>query len=246
MGLSDYLETPANLHAREELFNYRLLFDVKLAAAHHGYHLLTYYSDVDHDGFDIIFDDHHTVRKVQLKTVSSTKTTSSWEIHRSILRPERQNWERLGFYHPGVMHETDVGVEGGVILVEFDATDAQLPVAYYFTDIYVITAIALGHLDRLTTSIEAANNLRTDLPNGRLTDKIGVAKGLFVRAEGPSNLLSLLSMCSPHRVNWQNRVVLSGQNSKWGPKPEMLPDMLAERIAEIPDALKQACGRNNP
>ncbi len=64
MSLEDYLNTNANLHAREELLNYRLLFDVKLAAAKIGYHLLTYYSDVDHDGFDVIFDDRHTVRKV--------------------------------------------------------------------------------------------------------------------------------------------------------------------------------------
>src|SRR5210317_2265514 len=118
MALEDFLNEKPNLHAREELLNYRLLFDLKLAAMHVGYHLLTYYSDVDHDGFDLIFDDRHTVRKIQLKTASKVSTTPNWKIHRSIIRPTRDNWERLGFAHQGFIHETEAGVEGGFVLME--------------------------------------------------------------------------------------------------------------------------------
>lgn len=246
MSLADYLDHDANLHAREELLNYRLLFDIKLAAAKYEYHLLTYYSDVDHDGFDIIFDDRHTVRKVQLKTVASTASTKSWDIHRSILRPERSNWERLGFFHRGPAHETDCGVEGGVILMRYDANKPDLPVTYHYTDIYVITAIALQHVPRHHTVYTAAANLRSELPNGGLTDKIGVSEGLFIQVTTPSNLLAMLSMQAPDQINWQNQVILSGQEAVWGPKPEMIPQVLAQQIAEIPASIQKACGHANP
>ena len=246
MTLAQYMDLDANFHAREELLNYRLLFDMKLAAANHDYHLQTYYSDVDHDGFDIIFDDRHTVRKVQLKTVSHSATTKSWEIHRSVLRPTRDNWERLGFFHKGPAHETECGVEGGVILMRFDGSNPALPVAYEYTDIYVITAIALKHLPRHHSVYTAAKNLRGNLKDEALTDKIGVSEGLFVKVGSASNLLSLLSLQSPARINWQNRVVVSGQETEWGPKGQLLPSVLAQQIAEIPGAIQQASGHSHP
>lgn len=247
MSLSNYLGKAANSHAREELFNYRLLFDVKMAAAQHNYHLQTYYSDVDHDGFDIIFDDHHTIRKVQLKTIMVRSKTSSWAIHRSILRPEHNNWEPLGFFHNGMAYKTECGVEGGVILMEIDAEKPDLLVTYYYTDIYVITAIALGHLNRNSKTVVAAKTLRTDLPSGKLTDKIDVAKNLFIKAAAPTNLLALLSLQSPSRTNWQNRVVLSGQRDHhWGTRPELLATELNQQISEIPDKIEEACGHNDP
>jgi hypothetical protein len=237
------MKNAANLHAREELLNYKLLFDIKLAAARHDYHLLTYFCDVDHDGFDIIFDDHYTVRKVQLKTVETNATTQSWPIHRSILRPIRENWERLGFFHKGMAYLTDCGVEGGVILMEFDANKPECPVSYFYTDIYIITAIALGKLNRIGTTVSTANGLRDDLPNGKLAEKIGVAKGLFVPAATASNLLALLSLQCPERINWQTRVLIAGQEEKnWVPKTELLPSVAAKHIADIPNAIKQACG----
>lgn len=246
MSLAEYICLDANSHAREELLNYRLLFDMKLAAASHGYHLLTYHSSVDHDGFDIIFDDHHTVRKVQIKTVSHDVTTQSWQIHRSILRPNRNNWDHLGLYHTGAADDTDCGVEGGVILMEFDPTHPDLPVTYFYTDIYVISAIALGHLQRSKKTITAAENLRTQLPNRKLTDKISVVKKLFIKAAAPSNLLALLSLHSSDRINWQNRVILSGQRDVWGPKPDMCESILTKQIADISEKIQQACGHKQP
>lgn len=37
--------------------NHKLLFDLKVDAGECGYHLQNYYSDVHHDGFDLILDD---------------------------------------------------------------------------------------------------------------------------------------------------------------------------------------------
>lgn len=133
-----------------------------------------------------------------------------------------------------------------MILMEFDPDQPDLPVTYWYTDIYVITAIALEKLTRGGPTVTAANSLRDDLPNRELTEKISVAKGLFVKVAAPSNLLPMLSLQSPERINWQNRVILAGQELKWGPRPEMLPDVLAKRISEIPETIKQACGHDAP
>ena len=46
MNLSEFLNVAGSLHAREELFNHRLLFDLKSACAENGTYLRTYYSDV--------------------------------------------------------------------------------------------------------------------------------------------------------------------------------------------------------
>jgi hypothetical protein len=100
----------------------------------------------------------HTVQKVQPKPVASTSSTPNWQIHHSILRPMKGNSERLSFVHQEMIDATDVGVEGDVILMEYDATKAELPVTY------VITAIALGHLKRDIPSVQAATALRTELP----------------------------------------------------------------------------------
>ena len=90
MPLADSLRSQ-NTHAIEELFNYRLLYDLKLAAFAHGYHLLTYYTDVDHDGFDVILDDRDYLRKIQLKTVAkdSSHTELGYSPEHHTARPKQ-------------------------------------------------------------------------------------------------------------------------------------------------------------
>lgn len=246
MTLIKYLKSATNRHAVEELLNYRLLFDMKLAAARNDYHLLTYYSDVDHDGFDVIFDDRIMVRKVQLKTFAKASRTSQWQIHRAVLRPTHDTWLALGFFHPGLIRHTDVGVEGGVVLIEYDPNNNDLPVTYYYTDIYAITAIALSHWTRKSRTIAAAKLLRESLPNQKGTDKIGIAKGLFIKLASASHLLAILGLECDERKNWQDKVILSGQRDHWGPKPDMLPSVVEKHISEISDTLEHVSGLKRP
>jgi hypothetical protein len=63
-----FLLTPANTHFREAILMHRLFLDVKLTAARNGYYLSTYFDDVDHDGFDVIFDDKDYLKKTQVKS----------------------------------------------------------------------------------------------------------------------------------------------------------------------------------
>jgi hypothetical protein len=84
MALKEFLAQESNTHFREELFNHKLLYDLKLATMkYRDYHLLTYFSDVDHDGFDVIFDDRDRIKKTQLKVVAAEAKTGSCSHARS-------------------------------------------------------------------------------------------------------------------------------------------------------------------
>ncbi len=92
MNDGDYLKTNADIC--EDLFNFRFAYDIKRAAVGRGYHLQTYLTAVDRDGFDIILDDKDELRKVQLKTRSKTNsTTDEWAIQKQLLRPRTRDWE---------------------------------------------------------------------------------------------------------------------------------------------------------
>ena len=98
MPLAQYLSDGAHSHSREEILTCRFLYDVKLAAANHDYHLLSHYSDVDHNGFDIILDDLLQVIRLQLKSVLNTIENPNWDdIKRFVLRPNVRNWETMGY-----------------------------------------------------------------------------------------------------------------------------------------------------
>jgi len=114
--LEKYLFAPENSHAKESLINNKLIYDLKLAAAQQGYFLNVYTPEVDKDGFDIIIDDQDQLIKVQLKTVMAKSDTSSWDIHKTLLRPDPYICEQLGF-EPS---PTGTGYQGGVILIEIE------------------------------------------------------------------------------------------------------------------------------
>lgn len=198
MPANEFLNAPAHSHAKEELFNYRLLYDMKLAAADRGYHLLTYYSDVDHDGFDIIFDDRDTLKKVQLKTVRRGAATNSWDIHKHLLRPTLRNWEVFGYDFVA-----SPGVEGGVVLMEYEVGAQSTAVDYYYTDLYVITMSALEFRNVHYATRDAAQGIYTAVGQGGSNETVAVSRGCFVRAASPQHLLALIGLHSEHLNNWR-------------------------------------------
>lgn len=245
MALKDFFHKDSNSHACEELFNHKLLFDIKLAAAKAGYHLRNYYSDVDHDGFDLIIDDNVNVRKIQLKSVRRDSTTAEWQIHRGLLRPTANNLEALGFQYQSEQFSGGKiawGAEGGVVVIEYEITAQEtVSVSYSYTDVYVISAIALGVLKRTAATVRAAVRVREQLPTGGATEKVNLVKGLFMRCAGPSNLLALAGVMSEFAQNWQVRV-RSLASEEWGPKGGVLADQLAQYRLELPQILKSVSG----
>jgi hypothetical protein len=244
MSLSDSLKA-MNTHAVEDLINHRLFYDLKLAAIARGYFLLTHYSDVDHDGFDVILDDHDFLRKVQVKSVCNVSATTSWEIHRGLLRPYPINFESLGFSFD--CNSPQWGMEGGVVLAEYEPNQDKLNVKYFFSDIYVVTAIALDLLpERHGATKKAATKLRDDLMNGRSLEKVAMAKGLFVEAATPQHLLGLIGMHGHFHTGWVAGV-RDLASEEWGIKGRIHSSALkAHRDGGVLASLRKASGQEYP
>ena len=207
--LESFLFKEENSRTKESLVNYRLFYDLKLAAALSGYDLSLYTPDVDRDGFDIILDDQDSVRKIQLKTVLKNATTSSWHIHKTMLRPSMEFCEELGFEptHSGT------GVQGGVILMELDPQKDSMDIRYFYTDVFVITALHLGIVSRspkIRTTI--FNSYYGNIRNGSSNDKMPVPKSLFVEAKSPEHLLGLMALHNRINYGWWHHLINNGKD----------------------------------
>ena len=251
MTLREYLAQDDNTHAREELLNHRLEYDLKLAAAcrgannpgepeARGYHLLSYYSDVDHDGFDLILDDRDLLRKYQVKSRVLPGGKPGWPVLKSVLRPLPWVSEALGFEPGGPAAE---GTQGGVILIDVTTpTDDTLEVAYHFTDVFVVQAIALGALPgKAANTVGAAKNLLAELAEGPSHDKVGVAAGLFVRAQTPGHLLALAGFHCRINVNWRAHLLQASRVAYGAPGALPGADLDDLKVA-AKEALEAASG----
>ena len=188
--LENYLLTPRNNHARESLINNKLFYDLKLAAAERSYFLNIYIPEVDQDGFDIILDDHDSLTKIQLKTLMKNARTTSWKIHKSLLRPSELYCEELGF-EPS---PTGTGYQGGVILIEIDANNG-FEVDYYYTDIILLLGIRDKIIELSSPPTEGAmKKLFANLRNGLSHEKVAINKNMFIRAKNPACLLALIGL----------------------------------------------------
>jgi len=215
-SLKRFLLAEVNSRTKESIINFKLFYDLKLAAALDGYDLSLYTPDVDRDGFDIIIDDRDSVRKIQLKTVIKTTrngkiapTTTSWGIHKCMLRPDMEFCERLGFeFSP-----TGVGVQRGVILIELEPDDSGLQISYAYTDIFVIIALNLG-LVKKSPGIKSSvvKKLFQGIRDGVSNEKITIPRSVFVDAKSPEHLLGLISMHNRICNGWWHHLLTISEN----------------------------------
>jgi len=188
--LEQYLEK--HTHTRESIINNKILFDLKLASARAEYFINVYTPEVDQDGFDMIFDDHDKLAKIQLKTVTSKAKTNAWDIHKGLLRPEPYLAQELGFeFSP-----EGTGYQGGIVLIEIeDFEDNGFEVKYYYTDILIICAMR-DHILKLSKKPKKTT-LKTffkDIGEGASHEKIKIYKNMFLEAKNPDALLALMGM----------------------------------------------------
>lgn len=201
--LEKFLFAPSGSHAKESIINNRLYFDLKLAAAERGYFLNLYLPEVDKDGFDIILDDQSSLKKIQLKTVMASAKTTSWNIHKSLLRPTENYCNQLGFE----ASPTGTGYQGGIILIEIN-TEHGLAVEYYYTDIIILLGIKENIINISSPPTrKALNKLFQNLSNGLSNEKTAVNKNMFLRAKSPSGLLALIGMLNTENTTiWRYHI----------------------------------------
>ena len=232
--LRSFLKEPANTTARESLIGSRISYDLKLMAALRGYDLRIYTPDVDRDGFDIILDDKDREVKIQLKTVLDDSKTSSWKIHKTMLRPSYEFCEELGFE----CSPEGTGIQGGIILVELSPGSDSLDVTYYYTDILVITALHRRIVNK-SPKIQKKTfcSFYRKIMSGTSHDKINVPRSFFVKAKTPDHLLGLMGLHSKSHVGWFHLIdIAKGLNDPELPI-HIRSQYLAEELINLTDDL---------
>ena len=239
--LETYLFAPENSHTKESLINNKLFYDLKLAAAERGYFLNLYLPEVDKDGFDIILDDQDSLTKLQLKTVMKKAPTTSWNIHKSLLRPSELYCEQLGFESS----PTGTGYQGGIILIEVDGKNG-LDVDYYYTDIIILLGIRESIIELNSPPTDKAmNKLFSDLGSGRSHDKVAVNKNMFIKAKNPAGLLALVGLHNTENTSfWRYHIqtMVPPCNEDNLPSPyKKLKEFVNEEISAISnDSIKKS------
>lgn len=187
MALKEFLENPDFTHDRELMLMHKLIYDCRLVLARLEDRLQVFQGEVDHDGFDVMFDDRDQSKRFQVKTVFGG--TTSWNIHRSLLRPTAEWADYYGYD----ASPTGIGIGGGVILQEIDVRPAdELLVHYSYTDLNIIRAFNLEIIKRPHAySQKTVVGLFQELRRGRGKETIPIARGAFVDAKGPAELLAL-------------------------------------------------------
>lgn len=203
-ALEEFLDAPANMHAREQVLMHRLFLDVKTAAAQRGYYLNTYFDDVDHDGFDVIFDDQDYIKKIQVKSVQRGGSTGAWSIHKRILRPLYSLVDKLGFESS----PEGEGSEGGVVLIEFSEDNGEIRCDYYYTDVFVLTLFYCDFIVRTNgNSQDAVEATYPDWRRGSGSERIMIPKAAFLKAKNPAALLSLMGLHSASQSMWKHTLI---------------------------------------
>lgn len=240
--LESFLFQEENSRTKESLVNYRLLYDLKLAAALSGYDLILYTPDVDRDGFDIIIDDRDKVRKIQLKTVLKNSTTSTWHIHKTMLRPDVGFCDQLGF-EPSPF---GTGVQGGVILMELDPNPSSMGISYYYTDVFVVTALYLRIVNQTPKVRETVfDSFYRNVRDGVSNEKLSLPKSLFVEAKGPEHLLGLMVLHNRINYGWWHHLINIGKDHFHQPvddsdlpaPKEKLREIVADDLLELTNGL---------
>jgi hypothetical protein len=184
-----YLKDASSTLVREELFNFKLFYDLKIAAAKREYHLKIFSANVDFEGFDIVIDDDDKIGRYQIKTKLDS-STKIWEIHKGILLPNNRNAELMRFDN-GLCRYFDCGV----ILMDIRPSlneDDNYQVDYYYTDYYIIKSIATRLIKRNKRTVVLAEKIIEQLVlTKKYNDRIMIRQSLFVKLKSPSALLSI-------------------------------------------------------
>lgn len=201
--LIDFLDAAENSHAKESILMNKLFLDIKTSAAKRGYYLNTYFDTVDHDGFDVIFDDQDKLIKTQLKTVRTDAKTKSWDIKRRVLRPSLETAENLGFeFSP-----EGVGVDGGALLMEYGESDGEIVAQYYYTNAAILSAFSYDVIRRShASSRSAVKKCVSDLHVGVGSAFLSVPKSAFLKAKDTDAVLALMGLHGPTASFWSGNL----------------------------------------
>jgi len=192
--LKSFLRKPETSHYREILLRHFLQYELMLAAGARDYQLKIYLSEIDHEGFDLVLDDNDLTRKIQLKSIiEEASSTAQWEIHADMLRPLPRSAAGIGFEESPF----GTGSEGGIVIQVLNIENEVPDIRYEYTDVYVLRLFADGLLKRSGPGRNVdVSQLISQICRVPRNSKVQLARGLFLRARGPCELLDLMGFHS--------------------------------------------------
>lgn len=140
LTLDEFFRAARNTLFREAMFRHQLLHDIYTTCAHMRKSVHLYEPEIDVSGFDLVVDNLLSTLRFQLKSKMSTSRTSSWDIHKILLRPNVRELNSLPFVPDSSGH----GYMGGVILITATIADEKITYRYSYTDALVICAMNMG------------------------------------------------------------------------------------------------------
>lgn len=202
MTLDEYLKQGKNSVVREKLINYKVFFEIKLAAARKQADINIYIPEIDKDGYDLVLDDGDIIKPFQLKGSNSSSKTSKWKIQKNLFRPNPINTQLLNYEQSP---EGD-GVEGGFILVNLKIKENDIETfEFFYTDVFILKAFELGLVRYNNSSYQSKiHNLISELHKGYRNEKVVVSKSQLVKVKSMDHLLALADLPSIYHNQWQS------------------------------------------
>jgi hypothetical protein len=228
--LYKFLYKDGNSHARENIINHHVFYEISLAGAQRGYELQLFTQKTDHEGVDLIVSDNNLFQKIQLKTVMKDASTSSWDIHARLLRPEMINATKLGFHK----NFGGIGFEGCAMLIEVEVTNTGLKFDYLYTDIFVLNAFAMKFISRMRgmSTSKTALKILKKLGENNKKGKVKIPRGMFIKLKNTHCLLSLFGMTNSLDTNFPHKYHIKEHGQKfWSAGGSGVSELIIKSIA---------------
>jgi hypothetical protein len=185
--LKENLSHPRFSKDKEEIFNFKLFYDLKICCLKQGIDLEISQPAIDNKGYDLILSYYHEnrnrLKRFQLKTVEMDSTTKIWQINKKFFRPSEIQDASVILRNANIEY---CGNDGGVILIEYKADEEKiLHAKYYYTDFLVTTLFHRGLIKSRNNMVEFYRKLFDDSDQ-----KIDINKSYFLEV----NIEELLTL----------------------------------------------------
>lgn len=203
MTLEEYLKKDKNSVFREKLVNYKIFYEIKLAAARNKSDINIYIPEIDRDGYDLLLHDKDKIKPFQLKSKIYNSKTSNWLLQKQLLRPFSINVNLLDYEASSI---SDEGFEGGLILINIKISKEKIEdLNYYYTDCFIISALEKELIKFKNKNTQKSTfQIIKELKKGNRYEKIKITKSIMVEVETVEHLLALSGISSIFQNNWQN------------------------------------------
>ncbi|MET2900386.1 hypothetical protein ABXV22_19015 [Vibrio rotiferianus] len=229
--LEQFFNEAKNTTRREALLLNRLSYDFQLAAALDNYYLKVYISDVDDNGYDVIIDSEMVTRKLQVKSVMASSTTGAWYISKGLIKPSMDNKRKLNTWS----HIDIPGIEGGVVVQQVRLENEAVHIKYLYTDIWLLTAVALGIIGSEKQK-KSAIKVLISLSGFDYHEKQRIPISLFFEPRDVESLLGIMGFHTRYELSMHRYLMCERHTGNLGPR-EHIDERIRQEVLKFGEML---------